>query len=86
MRSMLPLKTRPNIAVSFCTKVFSSTMLGLDLFSQNPLFIIVTLSALAEVTPTCFQGLWCRDEDFPANLFGFQNLFVFLQQVSPIRC
>ena len=26
-----------------------------------------------------FQGLWHLDEDFSANLFGFQNLFVFLQ-------
>ena len=31
---MLPLKTRPNIAESLCTRVFSETMLGLDLFSR----------------------------------------------------
>ena len=32
-----------------------------------------------------FQGLWCLDEVFSAKLCWFQNLFVFLQQVSP-RC
>lgn len=32
---MLPLKTRPNIAKVLCTKVFSETTLGLDLFSQQ---------------------------------------------------
>jgi len=53
--------------------------------AEKPFFLIKLFFAILykESISNDFQGLWCLDEVFSAKLCWFQNLFVFLQQVSP---
>ena len=53
------------------TKVFSETMLGLDLFSRKTIFFYIKLFLAIlykESISNVFQGLWYMDEEFFAKM------------------
>ena len=66
--------------------VFRNEVRSWPFFAKNFFFLSSCFLAILykESISNDFKGLWCIDEEIPAKLFGFQNLFVFLQQVSPI--